>query len=228
MQDKNKKTILNLIALIAASLAIVSMFLPTVSLDYSNVLEKNGYQKPDLYWRGESSFTYTHYSVYDDRNQDTPSEYHKYKLFNFFIFETGDKSISDTFSTVTFYDKISVDKEAFLTDSNASIIWSVFGLIILLLCIFFCYRGIKYCTVKKTKDFLFLGIIGLIFSSVFVLLNYFSYDFADINELGYSKYFNFEYGFYVFYVSIFLFFVVYFIQKYFLDLPDETDVIKKT
>ncbi len=226
MQDKNKKNILKIFAFIATSLTIVSMCLSVVSLDYSNILEKNGYQKPDLYWRMDSSFLFFHYSVYDYRDQNNSSEYHRYNLFYFFIFETGDKSISDSFSHVNFYDGISVDKEIFFTDSATSITWLLFAFVILLLCIFFCYRGIKYCTIKKTKDFLFLGIIGLIFSFVFIVLRYFAYDFVDINELGYTKYFNFEYGFYVFYVSIFLFFVVYFIQKYFLDLPDETDVIR--
>lgn len=227
MQDKNKKNILSMVALLALALLIVSLFLPVLTLDYSTILEKNGYNKPDLYWRMDKYFAFIHYSVYDKRDVKNQSEFHRYKFFNFFIIETGDHSIKDEFSPISTYEKTSTEQSYLFTEKTAAMTWFVFGIVTFLLCLFFCYRGIRYCTVKKTKDFLFLFIIGLIFSFVYITLNYFSNDFADVNNLGYNKYMTFEFGFYLFYLSIFLFFVVFIVQNYFLDLPKETDIIIK-
>ncbi len=220
MQEKNKKLLLNLIILFSIAFFIAILFVPITSVNYSDVLEKNGYENPNLYWKYEQALLLRKYSVYN--KDDNPSEYHRYSdELNLFSFEIGDKTLSDSFTEFSFYRSYFSNRDnpfSMFLSGILSILFVVFGIAFFS---YFCYNGFKSINVKKSNYFLYLGILYIVAFTFYCIISYYFYDFMDVKNLGYTDVFTFEYGFYINIAIIILFFIAFFIQQYFLVFPDE-------
>lgn len=88
----NKKTLLKIVILTAIILSVISLFVPMIIMDYSDVLndlEKQGYETPEIYSKLENSILLWIYSVYNYNNPDSPPVHQSYRLFNLIEFEKG-------------------------------------------------------------------------------------------------------------------------------------------
>lgn len=224
MQDKHKKIILNIIILSALASTFVSLFSPITSIDYSDVLEKNGIKDPTLYWKYERSLILHHYSVYYSNNE-VNSEYHRYSDDFYIInFESGDKSLADEFSSLSFYRSYLSNRDNPFATGLSNIINLTCLIFVFLLFVFLVYKGIKNIYVGNNKYFLYIAILLIISLIIFLIMTYYLFDFMDYKNLGYTDVINLGYGFFTIIASTFLFLIVFFMQKYFLDLPKETKI----
>jgi len=221
MQEKNKKLLLNLVILFAIAFFIAIFFAPITSINYSDVLEKNGYENPNLYWKYEKGFFLRCYSIYN-KDKNNPSEYYRYSdELDLFSFEFGDKTLSDSFNEFSFYRSYRSNRDNHLSIfmyGISGILFLIFGIVFFS---YLCYNGIKSINIKKSNYFLYLGTLYLFAFIFYCILSYYFYDFMDVKNLGYADVFTFEYGFYINIASIILFFIAFFIQQYFLVFPDE-------
>ncbi len=221
MKEKTKKTVLNIIILMAISFAFVSFFAPISCLDYSDVLEQNGYENPDLYWKTETSMLLSHFSEYDCRNSEKPQEFHRYILFKFLKFETGIST--GEFTSISDYDISSEnDKNLQLSNSLINMARILISFFFFVLFIYFSYKIIKNIENKPDKYILYNAILFIIIF-VYVIISgiYINY-LKDVNNLGYMDAWYVGYGFYLIIGSIVLFFMAYFLTRYSLDYKEKT------
>jgi hypothetical protein len=221
MQIKNKKTFLEIIILAAITFAFISFFAPFNCIDYSDVLEKNGYKNPDLYWKQERSLLSTHHIEYDYRNSENPQEYHRYTFFNILKFERGETT--GEFSNVNDYDILSDNNK------NPPISYSIFnmaGLIVNSLSfsffVYISYKIIKIKPYKTDKYILYNIIILLIILSTMITGAIYINNVKDVNNLGYMDSWTLGYGFYLMFGSIILFLSSYFIKRYIFEFKEKT------
>jgi len=222
MQEKNKKTILNIIIIFSISLTTASLFTPILKFDYSDVLTAHGYENPEWYWTYESTVFYSHRTEYyfGENTNEKPSEYHFYKIFHgMFNIESGKSSAV----IVSEYNR---GESPFISNTITQMITMILAVIFLFSGVYFIYKGIKLCFIKKNKYFLYIGIICLIGLTGFILASYYDFYFADSNNLGYINFIQPGYGFYLFCIAIALMFMAYIIQSYYLDLPKEETILK--
>ena len=181
-----------------------------------DLLEDNGYNQ-ELYTKRDDSLLLDHISGHDNRDEDSYSEYHRYIMFYFFTFETGNKKLSEEFFTVTDYD---VEK-SILSKSTANIIDLSTMLVFFSLFVYLSYRIIKDLNNIKQKDLLLILIIdiSIILSTIFIV--YYLYDFIDIDNLGYVNYLSFGYGFYFACLSLILFTISYIFHHNFIKLKNQ-------
>ncbi len=213
MQNKDKKTILNLIIICALAFAIVGFFVPVSSVSYSDVLVENGYEQPDLYWVKSGSLLSDYFSVYDYRDSNKPSEFHRYTFFNFLKFENGEPS--GEFSSITDYDSnVENNWEGPLSYSLIRNIEFIFSLLLFLLFIFFCYKIFKNNAFKQNNLILYLGLVVLVTFFYALFSYYYGTILRDVNNLGYANVLKFEYGFYLTILSIILLLSLYILKKY--------------
>lgn len=221
MKEKDKKILLNMIVLVAISLGFISLFAPTISNDYSDLLKKLGTENPEKYTKHEITPILIHSIAYDFSNPDNPSEYHIYNFFQFLKFETGTPRETD-YAHETNPDLYYINQA-----SNFSNIFVMFYIIASitfpLLLIYFIYKGIKNIY-NKTRYFLYVGSIILISVVIFMVGMYYSINSLDIYNLGYIDITTIEYGFYLGIVTIVLFFLAYILQNYYLEYPKEKTI----
>jgi len=221
MKEKTKKNLLQLIVLAAIASAIVSVVVPIYTLDYSDIWTKQGYEKPDVYGKLEASIIIWHYTAYDNRDPDSPSEFHDYIIMNIYSFKIGEPFgiISSEHAERVYISKLSS------LSNLASMFYIVYEVIGFSLIIFFCIKGIKTLNIKKTKYFLYLSIFIFISSVCFTLGSYYFFGVVDVDNFGYTNFITFGYGFYTGIISIILFLSAFFIQNYFIDYPDKFEKI---
>jgi len=221
MQEKNKKTILNIIILMAISFAFISLFAPINCIDYSDVLEQNGYENPDLYWKIEQSIFLKDFSEYDYRYPDSPQEFHRYTIFHFLKFETGIST--GEFTSISDYDVSSENnKNLQLSNSLINMAGILISFFFFVLFIYFSYKIIKNLENKPGRYILYNAVLFIIiFVSVIISGIYINY-LKDVNNLGYMDAWYFGYGFYLMIGSIVLFFMAYFLTRYYLDYKEKT------
>lgn len=221
MQEKNKKTILNIIILMAISFAFISLFAPINCIDYSDVLEQNGYENPDLYWKKETSFLLNHLSEYDYRNSENHQEFHRYSLFHLLNFETGEPT--GEFSTVNDYDILSENnKNPPISYTLYNMLELIISFLLFVIFIFFSVKIINKKSNKKDKYILYNSITILIIFILSIASAFYLNYFKDHNNLGYMDAWTFGYGFYLMIVSITLFFIAYFMKRYFFEFKRKT------
>ena len=218
MQEKNKKTLLKIIFLSAIALMITSIFSPIISFDYSDVLKEYGYNNPDWYWTAEGSLFVDKLSVFtfsEEMNKKV-SEFYRYTILALFRIEIGEKG---DWTEITDYN---IDKETLFSKGLTSMVGFVFSSILLFLFIYFCYSYIKYNYNynRKNKYLLFLGFVTLILVIFKIIGVYMNIDYHDTQNIGYTNFLTFGYGFYLACIGIFLFFISYFIQYYFLNFSN--------
>jgi len=222
MKQNLKKSILNLILLAAIALFIVSLFSPIVCFDQSDVLEESGYEDYQWYWMRENSIVLSKLTVYDFR--DTMSEeghaFYRYLLLtNFVLYEIGESEAE----TITEYDR---EEPAFISTTMADFFAIICFPIAFILIIYLLYNGFKYFFIRKNNFFMYLGLLLVVGYIIFFFGQYYFFDFVDTEDLGYTNVLNFGYGFYTSIACIVLFFIIHFIQRYFLDFSKE-NVIKE-
>lgn len=222
----NKKTLLKIVILTAIILSIISLFVPMIIMDYSDVLDdlqKQGYDVPKRYSKLETSILLWIHSVYNYNNPDSPPVHQSYRLFNLIEFEKG-KPIDIESALININDQDILNKRGdFLFSTNiASLIYIAIFPIGLAIFIYLIYKGFKNIGIKKTKYFLYLGILPSVIFILFLVGNYLYLSIVDFNDLGYTKYITLGYGFYTVIASIILFFIAYILQQYFIKIPEKT------
>ena len=224
MEKKYKKTLLDLIIITAIAMTIISLFLPIICIDYSDVYKNEYNEEPDKYAKLENSILLWHYAYYDLSNPEEPYENHQYRLFNIIKFETG-KPI-DIQSNI-----VSLEEREFLTNNGdfffstniAIYIYMAFIPIGLAVYIYLCYKGIKNIGIKRTKYFLYLALLSVIIFIVYIVGNYFFLETLDIRNIGYSKHMTTGDGFITGLISVTLFFIAYVTQQYFIKIDKNSD-----
>jgi len=218
MKNEHKEILLNLIVLAAVAIAIVSLFVPIIGVDYSDI-EKNMGIEDFSYVKTYYGPLTAHIIVSDSLESDDAHEYHTYWFFGFFKFETGTPIEYESAHLKNPYD-------FYITASN-NYLYLLFvsffmGMSIYpFLFIYFSYRGIQNIDIKKTKYFLYLGIVNLISLISFLIGGYFLVNSFDVNNVGYVNFITFQYGFYLVITSVILFFLSYIMQNYFIDYSEK-------
>ena len=215
MNDKNKKIVLLSILFIAIFSMIFSFFFPISSMNFSDALVKSGYEEPDIYWKFEYALFFKHYSIYDYRDLEKPSEFHRIFAFSD-KFESGNLSLENEFIYPSFEEKIMNNVYNPVSLDVTQILFYIFAFFSLSALFFCCIKGYKTLNLKKSRYFLFLGIIFLIGLICFTILSYLRFDFSDVNNLGYASVMRLEIGFYALLLSGILFFVIHFLNNYFI------------
>lgn len=225
MLGKNKKNLLFVFFFLAVFLFIMSLFLPFCSLDYSDVLVNNGYEKPDVYWKDSGSLLIYHFGVYDVSDADNPLEYHMYKFrhISFYFYETGDMSLKDTFSGINYYEKATTKENNIISTGVMPMADYVSTSLLIAFFIYFCYKGYKSFDVRESKYFLYLGLLILVTHISWIIFTFMGYDFSDIYNQGFQNAFSYGIGFFTLLFSSILFFVLYFLKNYFLKTTDSNE-----
>lgn len=217
MQEKNKKTILNIIIIFFIASITAGLFTPVIKFDYSDVLKAHGYENTEWYWTYESTVFYSHRTEYyfGENTNEKPSEYHFYKIFHgMFNIESG----RSTAGIVSEYNR---GESPFISNIITQMITMTLAVILLFSGVYFIYKGIKLCFIKKNKYFLYLGIMGSIGITSFILASYYYFYFSDNSNLGFINFIQPGYGLYLFCIAIALIFAAYIIQSYYLELPEK-------
>ena len=217
MQNKNKKILLNLVFISAIALGITSLFVPTTRIDYSDLYEDSGYTNIERYAVLESSPILTRYVEYDFSKSNAPSENHRYSILTIFHFESGEPVkikasvyLNDTDYVIESYGLIDM----------FSMIYVVFEIVLTAILFLLLYRGFKNMY-QKNRYFLYLGLVSLVIFVLTIIAIYYTENLADINNLGYTNYLTFQYGFYLGIVAIILFFTAHILQNYFIEHTEQ-------
>lgn len=225
MQEKKQKILLHLIILTAIAMSIASSFTPIIKFDYSDVLEEYGYETSDQFWVLERFLFFSKISVYDLRDtiDEKGREYYKYSFAGITIFTSGQKG---DWIVLTDYN---VDHEILISRSLGSMIELVLTPTFLILFIYFLYKIVNNnCSsiYRKNIFLLYLCLFLLLILIATIFGFYSSVVYSDSQNLGFTSFIHFGYGFYLICASIILFFIAYIIQFYFFKISKETVYIK--
>ena len=225
MKNKDKKLMLNLFVLIAIALTIASIFTPSLSSNSLDYYEKGGFTYNDVgfKWVVDSSIIFSRWTV--SIGNITAA---KYFIFGFFPYETELwKEVNLEGLQIMSYDLISED----VAPSSNILITGILLIIFTLLISFFYfyYRGIKNCSRKKTRYFLYDGIIVLFIAIISFFVFNFSLNLIESNKtwLELTDYIKFEYGFYYMIISSVLFFSAFVLQNFFIDYSEDKATVEK-
>ena len=197
----------------AISFAFVSFFVPCISFDYLDVLEKNGYKNPEIYCKIEYSPFIIHFIGYDYRDSENPNINHNYRiLYGLIPTQKGKGNLG--FSGTTDYD-IAENNKNLLVSGAVFDFLSIIGLILFIVLFFyFCYNIIRNQE-YNTRYLLYEAILMLTLLIIYPVSLYYSYKIIDIKNLGFANSLIIEYGFYMMVVSTILFFTSYLLKKHF-------------
>ena len=194
MNNKNYKTLLNLIGLAVVAFSIVSLFGTIVVYDTKDMCKEKGYSLASeysieidysvvyakvLFGNGESSVHIMQIIIYNDDG---------FKLAE-----------PDTYQFVP------------------ALLIFVFGPVIFILFFYFCYTGVKNFVNKRTKHFLYAGSVMILITTGFIIISYVNVSMIDVVDYNFV---GFGYGFYCMVLSIILSFVAYYIQYYKIDYSE--------
>jgi len=220
MKTKNEKVLLNLVVLSAVATAVITVFVPVICWDQSEVLENSGIEHPELYCTlGYSTLSFKYYSIYDYRDKNSLSEYHRYGFLGFAIFESGNQDLTKEFSVITDYD---IKDSSFFSQSVMSMLDAVIPIVWLIFLAYFCYKALRGTSQNKQVYFLYAGLVTLLMLIVKIIGVYLTFEYIDINNQGFTSGLSFGYGFYILTVSIILFFTMFIVQNCFLDRTEKT------
>jgi len=221
MRDRDRKILL-VILIISILLSLSAIFLPIFGINYADILEKNGYERPKIYWKTESSFIFRHFSIYDFREDRDNSEFHRYWMFGQ-KFDFGNTTLINEFTNPSYEEKIMNDVDNPRAYSASALLYAIAGIVSLIIFIYFSYKVYKNLDNKKNRYFLYLGF--LIFIGLFLryIYDYYGQRFSDVNNLGYAESIYLTYGFYTMLFSGILFIILYYLKNYFIKNLNKPD-----
>jgi len=209
MKNKDKKMLLNIIALAAVGFSIAQIFFPVFSI---NTFDTEFMKDFDRGFKIENYIFMDRYHIYENN--------------------LGVKTlvgINDVILHIYFQREIPlVDRNNPNSVQQSSLIiplaigtLSIFGVLSIFL--FFTYKALKFCGKKKTRYFLYSGITFFIFIISFLIgsivpLYLYSYDLSTI---------KFGYAFYYMLIALCLFFISYYIQANYIDYEEDKPAIEK-
>jgi len=206
----SKKLTFEITILIAVAFLISSSFISNFSFNSSDLSADR-----ETHWKIDFSPLIV-FGVEDDSRIIGEVYDPEYEFFSILIFIIHTNGTSKAFDTVGDY-----SKSLNLPVSGAvfSYILSLLTLILIASLFYFFYKGTIQINLKKTNNFLYVGLILLFlfifeFFAVYTMIS--SFDFMN---LGFTNYIRFEYGFYLGIISCVLFLLAYFLQDYLLDFP---------
>ena len=211
----NKKFLLNVIVISAVALSIAAIFTPISSFDMLDYYDSKDIQDPESHWSLHSYFFLAHYTF--NKGSRTAE---RYGIFHVLYYDTPEWGELNSGGNL-------VAKYGSVPSSNALNVMSflVFGALGLFAYFYFCFKSLKVCGKKKTKFFLYSGIIGLaVISSSIISLN-FNLNFLYNSSL--SDFIRLDYGFYYIVIASVLFIIAYFTQTYLVDFSEEKPNIEK-
>ncbi len=227
MKNKDKKTILNLVALAAVAFSVATLFTPVASWNLLDIYKDAGVDNPCefglSYWSTEVSTLFIRLKHTDDN-----ITVYNHLFFAFIpIASEGWEQRYIGESKVTNYE-FSIDPQ--VPSSRATTVMStiVFGVVLLVLLLYTTLKGFKYCEVKKTKWFFYSGFITISMGIGLLITVFFDINYFDNWPHGnYTDYIRLEYGFFYIVISSVLFFTAYIIQNYFIDFSKDKPEIEK-
>ena len=210
--NTSKKIVFDLIIFITIAFAVVSLIIPHYFFNSSDL-----YDNREYYWKNEISPLLDH-TIADDSKIDNDLAYPLYESYSFpggiVIYMEGAPPFNqafDDYSSGGFPLPTSAAQYRFVN--------LVGTMTLLVLFIYFSYGVVKEYRNKKTRYFLYIGILVLIWFFCDFFIAHIVYSGLEVYNSGLTNFVKFEYGFYLMIVVSVLFFIAYFMQDYLLDFP---------
>ena len=213
MNNKNKKNIMQLILISAIAFFIAGNIFPMIDFSYSEMLEETGGTKSLPYddFEIKHYFTAHYWSVRDEKFSELtggPSEMSKWVILHLFVYTSTEGKTSDEV-----YDYIETESGAGDAQRTVVVFMGLPLFCLLVVSVFFAVVSLKNSDKKHSRASLYAGvcfIIPLIMSVIMI-----NYSFvAVLGDGTWVHYLNYNLGFYYTIISITLYFVAFFMQRY--------------
>jgi len=214
---------LKIIVLVTLALGFAVFLNPLFTFDLRDVYENNNYQKPEVLWKSEEGLLYMRYSEYVDDNGDISLLFNHYCIFHFLNFYSGEKS--GLYQRFSVYEDNEVESIFLSPEIFAISAICIIG-IFLPIMLYFYYKGFLLYGEKKTKYFLYIGIMLSVLTTIFPIYLYYLYNLIDGAQIGFFNNLKIGYGYYLLVTTTILFFIIHFIQSRFLNLEKESNIIR--
>jgi len=213
MNNKNKKNIMQLILISAIAFFIAGNTLPMIDFSYSEMLEETGGAKSPLFddFEVKHYFVAYYWSVRNEKFSELtggPNEMSKWVILYLFEYTSTEGKTSDDV-----YDYIETESDIGGLERTAAVFIGLPLLCLLVSSVFFALVSLKNSDKKYSRASLYAGACCLIPLIMIVII--INYTFATfIGGGAWVHYLNYNLGFYYAIISITLYFVAFFMQRY--------------